>query len=266
MRQWRHSESLVLKFQSSSASEPAPDIFCIRDSLVYCCFNPRVRANPHPTIPIKSSRCSSSFNPRVRANPHPTRRVLWVNFYPHCFNPRVRANPHPTCAARHHPSHRRFQSSSASEPAPDVNRLGRRGEAILFQSSSASEPAPDVWRNKKQNIEQRVSILECERTRTRQFLEFADASNVVSILECERTRTRPARGQAPPSPHRRFNPRVRANPHPTVRFYVWCFWQGVSILECERTRTRPPNINQQYDQPYVSILECERTRTRQKSF
>ena len=175
-----------------------------------------MRANPHPTnatrCQARQSKVSILECERTRTRPievnNPTPNFI-------SFNPRVRANPHPTSCLPGKAPRIKFQSSSASEPAPDGQYPRLRKRSILFQSSSASEPAPD--------------------TRLFSFLPPLELFQSSSASE-------PApdkqdfliRGALPG-----FNPRVRANPHPTQSQFCKLLANTVSILECERTRTRP---------------------------
>ena len=184
-----------IPFQSSSASEPAPDGYEWLPVCQQYRFNPRVRANPHPTphLAPKFLGRITRFNPRVRANPHPTPckaatiESISVSIL-ECERTRTR---HPTTLFS--PFATMFQSSSASEPAPDSPSCGGSAVNSLFQSSSASEPAPDLKLLVAQTAYLCVSILECERTRTRPFHKLRHCWRACS-----------------------FNPRVRANPHPTT--------------------------------------------------
>ena len=151
----------------------------------------------------------------------------------------MRANPHPTNGYKI----RRgdtcwFQSSSASEPAPDFLESDHWHIAKRFQSSSASEPAPDANAIEISSHRTDVSILECERTRTR-LLEY-------TIKVCSNV----------------FQSSSASEPAPDWVFVAKDDAREVSILECERTRTRPLSGKTTKLYCSVSILECERTRTR----
>ena len=83
----------------------------------------------------------------------------------------------------------------------------------------------------------------------------------VSILECERTRTRHSHcGQFMPSSE--FQSSSASEPAPDSVEMQYRQMLLVSILECERTRTRRVNFGVALNDGLVSILECERTRTR----
>ena len=155
----------------------------------------------------------------MRANPHPTWFDHGFGDARVSFNPRVRANPHPTpCILLPQRVGFLFQSSSASEPAPDVISLLDIGDCITFQSSSASEPAPDMDSSREMTKLLFVSILECERTRTRPCLirysclslAFQSSSASEPAPDDSNSTTSSALEQS-------FNPRVRANPHPTAQ-------------------------------------------------
>ena len=92
-----------------------------------------------------------------------------------------------------------FQSSSTSEPVPDVRTFGWFKPEIVFQSSSTSEPVPDV------------STMISSRNFTRCFNPRARAN------PCPTTDDQlgMARGEC-------FNPRARANPCPTSAITVEC--------------------------------------------
>ena len=103
----------------------------------------------------------------MRANPHPTRPSPDKANLSNCFNPRVRANPHPTQPEN-------FAHAARSVSILECERTRTRPVGLLlsksdawFQSSSASEPAPDVCPVRGDLAYPIVSILECERTRTR---------------------------------------------------------------------------------------------------
>ena len=204
-------------FQSSSASEPAPDHDCLVFRRHSSCFNPRVRANPHPTTPQKEpvSGIPVSILECERTR---TRRAKVGGGLPNCNG---------------------FQSSSASEPAPDIliPTLGASKIVSILECERTRTRPCMPTKIEKWTF---VSILECERTRTRPHNCIFCEVFQVSILECERTRTRPELKKTTQS-FNCFNPRVRANPHPTARpDHRNRPNKRVSILECERTRTRQP--------------------------
>ena len=151
----------------------------------------------------------------------------------------MRANPHPTIKVK-------YSATIVQVSILECERTRTRREFVHYLTTTKCFN-PRVRANPHPTLDDvesfggiEVSILECERTRTRlaPLLHFS-LNPYVSILECERTRTRRPRRIALVFQAECFNPRVRANPHPTGTYFCVVNNRRVSILECERTRTRP---------------------------
>ena len=256
-------------------------------------FNPRVRANPHPTRWWrKVAHAERRFNPRVRANPHPTSWTIAYCDFASSFNPRVRANPHPTgrglinkevfdvsilecerTRTRRLTLRRAIRFININVSILECERTRtrrittvRRRVPCSFQSSSASEPAPDMTlgaiiaprafqsSSASEPAPDMIITSTCSRFLTFQSSSASEpAPDAALLVCCHRWLWFQSSSASEPAPDASSSARSNSS-------------RDVSILECERTRTRRLNTVNFDAAIYVSILECERTRTRQTVF